>query len=129
MNHKNDPVVHDLTKYINRSAGQHQRRLSEGTASARRLEKIPVQTDEEAANLKMWQSTRIGLEMLPHVDYSRVGTGRTDMPVDFAGPEPREESEMSALNIILLYVACAVLLLAALAATAPELVLMLLGLI
>ena len=84
-----DPVVKNIDEWINRSAGQHQRRISEGTASARRLEKIAVQTDEEAANLKMWQSSRVDREMLPHVDYSRVGC-RTDLPVDSAGPEPRE---------------------------------------
>jgi len=124
-----DPVVKNIDEWINRSAGQHQRRISEGTASARRLEKIAVQTDEEAAKLKMWQSTRIGREMLPHVDYSRVGACCTgDCNEGRACPE-RESGEMSPLMTVLLYVVCAVVLLAALAATAPELVLMLLGLI
>jgi hypothetical protein len=37
-----DPVVRDITQYINRSAGQHQRRISEGTESARRLIDLKV---------------------------------------------------------------------------------------
>ena len=37
MKNQTDPVVQDLNSWINRSAGQHQRRLSEGTASARRV--------------------------------------------------------------------------------------------
>ena len=124
-----DPVVQNLTEWINRSAGQHQRRISEGTESARRLQSLPVQTDEEAAKLKMWQSTRIGREMLPHVDYSKVGACCTgDCEQGRSCPE-RESGELSPLMTVLLYVVCAVVLLAALAATAPELVLMLLGLI
>lgn len=37
-----DPVVRDITQYINRSAGQHQRRISEGTESVARLLRLPV---------------------------------------------------------------------------------------
>ena len=37
MNTKPDQVVKDLNSWINRSAGQHQRRVSEGSASARRV--------------------------------------------------------------------------------------------
>jgi hypothetical protein len=33
----NDPVVKDLNSWINRSSGQHKRRISEGTESARRI--------------------------------------------------------------------------------------------
>ena len=128
MNTKPDQVVKE---WINRSAGQHQRRVSEGTASARRI--CHLQTDEEAATLKMWQAS----EMLPHVDYSKVGrrdgvsvgaccTGDCNQGRDC--PE-REEGEMPLIDSVLLWVACCVLLIAALSATAPELVLMLLGLI
>ena len=88
-----DPVVQNLNEWINRSAGQHQRYFSEGTASARRLQSLPVQTDEEAANLKAWRASglrRVDTSQLGQRDGVSVGACRTDLPVDFAGPEPRE---------------------------------------
>ena len=100
MNHQQDRVVKDLNSWINRSAGQHQRRVSEGSASARRI--CNLQTDEEAANLKMWQAS----DMLPHVDYSKVGRRdgasvgacRTDLPIEYAGHEPTFYNEVEQLK-------------------------------
>lgn len=37
MNHNTDPAMKDVTEWINRSVGQHKRRISEGSASAARL--------------------------------------------------------------------------------------------
>ena len=88
-----DPVVKNIDEWINRSAGQHKRYASEGTASARRLEKIAVQTDEEAANLKAWRASglrRVDTSQLGHRDGVSVGACRTDLPIEYAGPEPRE---------------------------------------
>ena len=42
MKPQQDPVVQNLTEWINRSAGQHQRRISEGAESAARLLRLPV---------------------------------------------------------------------------------------
>lgn len=80
MSTDQDPVVRDLTKHINRSAGQHKRQLSEGTASARRI--LPPQSDDEAELLKQWRANVIA-NGLHRIDTSQ-------MPVEFAGPEPRE---------------------------------------
>jgi len=83
-----DPVVKNIDEWINRSAGQHRRRWSEGT------QQIPhQQTDEEAANLKAWRASglrRVDTSQLGQRDGVSVGACRTDLPVDFAGPEPRE---------------------------------------
>jgi hypothetical protein len=90
---RQDPVVTDLVKHINRSAGQHQRRMSEGTASARRLQSLPVQTDEEAANLKAWRASglrRVDTSQMGQRDGVSVGACRTDLPIEYASPEPRE---------------------------------------
>jgi hypothetical protein len=65
----NDPVVKDLNSWINRSSGQHKRRISEGTESARRLAKLPEQTEEQAANLKAWRDSLV----LHRVDTSQLG--------------------------------------------------------
>lgn len=135
MKNQTDPVVKDLTNWINRSAGQNHRRISEGAASARRI--CQLQTEEEAENLKQWQAKwedgkigmhRIDTSQMGQRDGVSVGACRTDLPVQFAEPAP-EAFEMSLVSKVLLYAACAVLLFAALAATAPELVLMLLGVI
>lgn len=48
-----DPVVRDLTAYINRSAGQHQRRISEDTESAARLLRLPVRDTMTADRLNL----------------------------------------------------------------------------
>ena len=90
---KQDPVIQDLNSWINRSAGHHRRRVSEGSASARRI--CNFQTDEEAATLKMWQATKIGLHcvdtsQMGQRDGVSVGACRTDLPIEYAGPEPRE---------------------------------------
>lgn len=37
MNTNTDPAMKDVTEWINRSVGQHKRRISEGSASAARL--------------------------------------------------------------------------------------------
>ena len=100
MKNQTDPVIQDITEWINRSAGQHQRRMSEGSASARRI--CHLQTDEEAANLKMWNAS----DMLPHVDYSKVGRRdgvsvgacRTDLPIEYAGQEPTFFNEVEQLK-------------------------------
>ena len=68
-----DPVVQDLSKWINRSAGQHQRRISEGTASARRLQSLPVQTDEEAQTLQAFRAHVIANGLMRRVDTSQLG--------------------------------------------------------
>ena len=95
---KQDPVVQGLNEWINRSAGQHQRRISEGTESARRLQSLPVQTNEEAMNLKKWRAHMIAEGLMRRVDTSQLGSRdgvsegdcRTDLPIEYAGPEPRE---------------------------------------
>lgn len=100
MKPQQDPVVQNLTEWINRSAGQHRRRWSEGT------QQIPhQQTDEEAMNLKAWRANVIANGLLHRVDSSQmgqrdgvsVGACRTDLPVDFAGPEPVEYDENAPL--------------------------------
>ena len=100
MKTQTDPVVKDLNSWINRSAGQHQRRVSEGSASARRI--CNFQTDEEAATLKMWQATKIGLRrvdtsLIGQRDGVSVGACRTDLPIEYAGPEPVEYDENAPL--------------------------------
>ena len=72
---KTDPVVQNLNEWINRSAGQHQRRISEGHESARRI---------------LGDMRRVDTSQLGQRDGVSVGACRTDLPVDFAGPEPRE---------------------------------------
>lgn len=73
MKTQTDPVVQNLNEWINRSAGQHQRRISEGTASAKRLQSLPVQTDEEAQNLKAWRASVIANGLMRRVDTSQLG--------------------------------------------------------
>lgn len=100
-----DPVTKDLTEWINRSAGQHQRYLSEGTASARRLKSLPSQTEQQADDLKKWRASVIANGLLHRVDASQigkrdgvsVGACRTDLPVEYAGLEPVEFDETEPL--------------------------------
>ena len=72
---KPDPVVQNLSKWINRSAGQHKRYASEGHESAKRI---------------LGDLHRVDTSQLGQRDGVSVGACRTDLPVDFAGPEPRE---------------------------------------
>jgi len=121
-----DPVVKNIDEWINRSAGQHQRRVSEGAESAARLLRLPVVDAMTADRLSLH---RVDTSQLGERDGASIGaccTGDCSQGRDC--PE-RESGEMSPLMTVLLYVVCAVVLLAALAATAPELVLMLMGLI
>lgn len=103
MTTNQDPVVRDLTKHINRSAGQHQRRLSEGTASARRI--LPVQTEDEAALLKQWRANviasglhRVDTAHLGKRDGVSLGDCRTDLPIEYAGQEPTFFNEVEQLK-------------------------------
>ena len=109
----NDPVVKDLNSWINRSSGQHKRRISEGTESARRLAKLPEQTEEQAANLKAWRDSLIA----HHVDTSQLGErdgvsvggccthecneGR-DCPqrIEYAGDEPYTATSLAVAAVI-----------------------------
>jgi len=93
---KTDPVVQDLSKWINRSAGQHRRRWSEGA------QQIPhQQTDEEAMNLKSWRASglrRVDSSQMGQRDGVSVGACRTDLPIEYAGPEPTFFNEAEQLK-------------------------------
>ena len=101
-----DPVIQDLNSWINRSAGQHKRYTSEGTESARRLQSLPVQTDEEAMNLKKWRAQVIANGLMRRVDTSQLGARdgisegdcRTDLPIEYAGNEPAFFDEVDQLK-------------------------------
>lgn len=106
MTEKPDPVVKDLNSWINRSAGQHQRRLSEGAASAARL---IAQSDEEAERLKAerlkaWRGSMTADPYRLHrVDTAQLGKrdgvsmGDCRQPIEYAGPEPVEYDESAPL--------------------------------
>jgi hypothetical protein len=98
MNTK-DPVVHDITKYINRSAGQHQRRVSEG--ADRRvidLKVVDTMTDDRLS------LHRVDTSQMSQRDGVSVGgccthecnEGR-DCPqrIEFAGGEPYSASSLA----------------------------------
>ena len=126
MKPQTDPVVQNLNEWINRSAGQHQRRISEGTESAARLLRLPVVGAMTADRLNLH---RVDTSQLGERDGVSIGaccTGDCSQGRDC--PE-RESGELSPLTTVVLYLVVAVLLVAALFATAPELVLMLMGLI
>lgn len=122
MKTQNDPVVQNLHEWINRPAGQHQRRISEGTASARRIEKRAEQTDEEAQTLKAWRASVIANGLMRRVDTSQLGErdgvsvggccnhecneGR-DCPerIDFAGDEPYSTLSL-VLSVVIVTALC-----------------------
>lgn len=85
-----DPVVQDLTEWINRSAGQHQRRVSEGTESAARLLRLPVRQMTPDPYL-LHRTHRVDTHDLGADDGVSVGYCRTD--IEFAGPEPEYDRE------------------------------------
>ena len=126
MTTKPDQVVKDLNSWINRSAGQHQRRVSESAESAARLLRLPIvdSMTDDRLNLHRIDTSQMGQR--DGVSVGACCTGDCSQGRDC--PE-RESSEMPLIDSVLLWVACCVLLIAALSATAPELVLMLLGLI
>lgn len=124
MNTKPDQVVKDLNSWINRSAGQ--RRVSEGAESAARLLRLPVVDAMTADRLNLHRVDASQLGQRDGVPVGACCTGDCSQGRDC--PE-RESGELSPLATVVLYLFVAVLLVAALFATAPELVLMLLGLI
>lgn len=110
-----DPVVRDLTAYINRSAGQHQRRISEDTESAARLLRLPVRDTMTADRLNLHRPVvdgqtglivgRINTKTMAVDDGVSVGgccthecnEGRDcQQRIEFAGEEP-----YSVLSIVL----------------------------
>jgi hypothetical protein len=106
---RQDPVVADLVKHINRSAGQHKRYVSEGTESARRLAKLPEQTEEQAQNLKAWRASLIANGLLHRVDSSQLGqrdgvsvggcctseSRDPDPRIEYAGDEPYSATSLA----------------------------------
>lgn len=132
MNQQQDPVVKDLNSWINRSAGQHQRRFSEGSASASRL-LHSAQTDEEAANLKQWRANVIA-SGLHKVDTAHLGKrdgvslGDCRQQIEYAGDEPvNDDTAPEPLTTVLLACVFLALLLAAFFVSAPELFWMVAG--
>jgi len=107
MNANQDPVVRDLTAYINRSAGQHQRRISEGTESARRLIDLKVRDTMTDDRLNLH---RVDTAQLGHDDGVSVSgccthdcnEGR-DCPqrIEFAGSEPVDWPSVAIVALIL----------------------------
>lgn len=109
-----DPALKQVNSWINRSAGQHQRRISEGTASAQRLQSLPEQTPEQSELLKQWRANVIA-NGLHRIDTSQ-------MPVEYAGEEPvNEEQPPDPLTTVLLAIIVVVLLVAAVFVAAPPL--------
>jgi hypothetical protein len=86
----NDPVVKDLNSWINRSSGQHKRRISEGTGSAKRILKETTMTNDQFC-LHRVDSSQLGPR-----DGVSVGYCRTD--IEFAGPEPEFFNEVKQLK-------------------------------
>jgi hypothetical protein len=90
MTTNKDPVVRDITHYINRSAGQHQRRVSEGTASSRRLLDLPVYDTMTPDPYLLHRVHHVDTDDMPKG--SGVSVGGLVMPeaqpVEFAGREP-----------------------------------------
>jgi hypothetical protein len=84
-----DPVVKDLNSWINRSACQHKRRVSEGTASAKRIIGEPMTNDQ-------FRLHRVDSSQLGQRDGVSVGYCRTD--IEFAGPEPEFFNEVEQLK-------------------------------
>ena len=94
MNTKPDQVVKDLNSWINRSAGQHQRRISEGAESAARLLRLPVvdaMTDDRL-NLHRVDAGQLGDCCNHECDEGRTCPER----IEFAGEEP-----YTALSLVL----------------------------
>jgi len=83
MTTNKDPVVQDLSKWINRSAGQHQRYASEGHESAKRI---------------LGDMRRVDTSQLGQRDGVSVGACRTDLPIEYAGPEPTFFNEVEQLK-------------------------------
>lgn len=130
MSTDQDPVVTDITKYINRSAGQHARRIAEGSAHARALLALPVvdtMTDDrlhriDASRLSHDDGVSVGgccINTQALEDAAQMKAIRkwreSHQPVEFAGPEPYSMSEL--VFAILIVVA----MLLGLLALSPEL--------
>lgn len=107
MNARQDPVVVDLNQWINRSAGQHSRRISEGTKSAQRLIGLPVvdtMTDDRFnLHRPVSEQAQEDAEQMEALRKWR----ESHQPVEFAGPEPYS---MGSLFIAVLIVAALCLL-------------------
>ena len=86
-----DPAMKQVNSWINRSVGQHQRRLSEGTASAQRLQSLPEQTPDQTELLKQWRANAVATALLNQKREEKP------MPVEYAGPEPVEFDETEPL--------------------------------
>jgi hypothetical protein len=121
MTARKDPVVTDIAQWINRSAGQHQRRISEGTQSARRLLDLKVVDTMTDGRPTLH---RVDTSQLAHDDGVSVGgccnhdcdEGRKcPNRIEFAGPEPYS---LNSLLVAVLIVAALCLLVLSLS---PEL--------
>lgn len=111
-----DPALKQVNSWINRSVGQHQRRISEGTASAQRLQKLPEQTPDQSELLKQWRANAVATALLNQKREEKP------MPVEYAGEEPvNEEAPPDALTTVLLAIIVVVLLVAAVFVAAPPL--------
>ncbi len=91
-------------------------RVSEGVASAQRLQSLPDQTEQQAALLKAWRANAVATALLNQKREEKP------MPVEYAGPEPvNEEAPPDALTTVLLAIIVVVLLVAAVFVAAPPL--------
>lgn len=106
-----DPVVRDITEYINRSAGQHKRRISEGTESAVRLLRLPVydsmtpdpyllDRSRDAGDVQMVSGTG-GTPPKGRLHYVNTDDMPEAQPVEFAGPEPLTLGDWLIVAIVL----------------------------
>lgn len=83
-----DPVVQDLAEWINRSAGQHQRRISEGAESAARLLRLPVRQMTNDPYL-LHRTHQVDTHDLEDDDGCSVGGCCIDeLPIEYSGDEP-----------------------------------------
>lgn len=117
MKNQTDPVVQNLTSWINRSAGQHQRRAKEVVYIEDRLMQGGApQTPDQSELLKQWRANAVATALLNQKREEKP------MPVEYAGEEPvNEEAPPDPLTTVLLAIIVVVLLVAAVFVAAPPL--------
>lgn len=106
MTSHQDPVVRDITKYINRSAGQHQRRISESTESAVRMLNLPVRDTMTPDPYLLHRVHHVDTEDMAEGSGVSVGGLVTPeaLPVEFAGREPLTLGDFALIAFVLVLV-------------------------